>query len=84
GVFKIGADFVPTPPAKGFDRYKTDGFQITYNGAFIVVDLTKEKWYKKEHGYPETGVGYLSNNPHTDFHDFLNNSDSTIILGVDV
>ncbi|WP_337896578.1 P110/LppT family adhesin N-terminal domain [Mesomycoplasma ovipneumoniae] len=84
GVFKIGADFVPTPPAKGFDRYKTDGFQITYNGAFIVVDLTKEEWYKKEHGYPETGVGYLSNNPHTDFHDFLNNSDSTIILGVDV
>ncbi len=84
GVFKIGADFVPTPPAKGFDRYKTDGFQITYNGVFIVVDLTKEKWYKKEHGYPETGVGYLSNNPHTDFHDFLNNSESTIILGVDV
>ncbi|WP_337899320.1 P110/LppT family adhesin N-terminal domain [Mesomycoplasma ovipneumoniae] len=84
GVFKIGADFVPTPPAKGFDRYKTDGFQITYNGVFIVVNLTKEKWYKKEHGYPETGVGYLSNNPHADFHDFLNNSDSTIILGVDV
>ncbi|WP_341494041.1 P110/LppT family adhesin N-terminal domain [Mesomycoplasma ovipneumoniae] len=84
GVFKIGADFVPTPPAKGFDRYKTDGFQITYNGVFIVVDLTKESWYKKEHGYPETGVGYLSNNPHTDFHDFLNNSESTIILGVDV
>ncbi|MDW2926647.1 hypothetical protein R7X45_03505, partial [Mesomycoplasma ovipneumoniae] len=84
GVFKIGADFVPTPPAKGFDRYKTDGFQITYNGVFIVVDLTKESWYKKEQGHPETGVGYLSNNPHTDFHDFLNNSDSTIILGVDV
>ncbi|MHA0349043.1 hypothetical protein ACXYWE_03705, partial [Mesomycoplasma ovipneumoniae] len=84
GVFKIGADFVPSPPAKSFDRYKTNGFQITYNGVFIVVDLTKESWYKKARRHPETGVGYLSNNPHRDFHDFLNNSESTIILGVDV
>ncbi len=84
GVFKIGADFVPSSPTKGFDRYKENGFQITYNGAFIVVDLTKLDGYQKGKEYPETGVGYLSNNPHTELQDFLNNSESTIILGVDV
>ncbi|WP_337904266.1 P110/LppT family adhesin N-terminal domain [Mesomycoplasma ovipneumoniae] len=82
GVFKIGADFAS--PTKGFDRYKTDGFQITYNGDYVVVDLTKVPGYSKEKGHPETGVGYNPKNAHSDFHDFLNNSASTIILGVDI
>ncbi|VEU71808.1 Uncharacterised protein [Mesomycoplasma ovipneumoniae] len=82
GVFKIGADFAS--PTKGFDRYKENGFQITYNGVFFVIDLTKLEGYPKGKGFPETGVWSSSKNPHSDPHDFLNNSESTIILGVDV
>ncbi|WP_069099681.1 hypothetical protein, partial [Mesomycoplasma ovipneumoniae] len=81
GVFKIGADFAS--PTKGFDRYKTDGFQITYDGVVIVVDLTKQDWYQQGK-YPETGVWIQPKNPLSDSHDFLNNPAATIILGVDV
>ncbi|MDW2923983.1 hypothetical protein [Mesomycoplasma ovipneumoniae] len=81
GVFKIGTDFAS--PTKGFDRYKTDGFQITYDGVVIVVDLTKQDWYQQGK-YPETGVWIQPKNPLSDSHDFLNNPAATIILGVDV
>ncbi|WP_341490712.1 P110/LppT family adhesin N-terminal domain [Mesomycoplasma ovipneumoniae] len=81
GVFKIGADF--SSPTKGFDRYKTDGFQITYDGVVIVVDLTKQSWYQQGK-YPQTGVWIQPKNPLSESHDFLNNPDATIILGVNV
>ncbi|WP_341488176.1 P110/LppT family adhesin N-terminal domain [Mesomycoplasma ovipneumoniae] len=86
GVFKIGADFVPKPPTKGFDRYKENGFQITYDGVVIVVDLTKLDWYPKERpqGPPQTGVWIQPKNALSESHDFLNNPDATIILGVNV
>ncbi len=81
GVFKIGADF--SSQTKGFDRYKTDGFQITYDGVVIVVDLTKQSWYQQGK-YPETGVWIQPKNPLSESHDFLNNPAATIILGVNV
>ncbi|WP_341513238.1 P110/LppT family adhesin N-terminal domain [Mesomycoplasma ovipneumoniae] len=86
GVFKIGTDFVPKPPTKGFDRYKENGFQITYDGVVIVVDLTKLDWYPKERpqGLPQTGVWIQPKNVLSESHDFLNNPDATIILGVNV
>ncbi|WP_337902691.1 P110/LppT family adhesin N-terminal domain, partial [Mesomycoplasma ovipneumoniae] len=71
-VFEIGADFVPKPPSKASDPNK-EGFQTTYNGVIIVF---------KEGN--KTGVAFQPKNPHSDFQDFLNNSESTIILGVDV
>ncbi|WP_337904588.1 P110/LppT family adhesin N-terminal domain [Mesomycoplasma ovipneumoniae] len=72
-VFEIGADFVPKPPSKASNPNK-DGFQTTYNGTIIVY--TDERM--------NIGVAYQPENPHSDFQDFLNNSESTIILGVDV
>ncbi|MHA0322962.1 P110/LppT family adhesin N-terminal domain [Mesomycoplasma ovipneumoniae] len=72
-VFEIGADFVPKPPSKAFNLNKK-GFQTTYNGTIIVH--TDERM--------NIGVAYQPENPHSDFQDFLNNSESTIILGVDV
>ncbi|WP_341490302.1 P110/LppT family adhesin N-terminal domain [Mesomycoplasma ovipneumoniae] len=72
-VFEIGADFVPKPPSKAFNLNK-EGFQTTYNGTIIVY--TDERM--------NIGVAYQPKNPHSDFQDFLNNSESTIILGVDV
>ncbi|WP_337896951.1 P110/LppT family adhesin N-terminal domain [Mesomycoplasma ovipneumoniae] len=86
GVFKIGTDFVPKPPTKGFDRYKENGFQITYDGVVIVVDLTKLDWYpkKRPQGLPQTGVWIQPKNVLSESHDFLNNPDATIILGVNV
>ncbi|MDW2923646.1 P110/LppT family adhesin N-terminal domain, partial [Mesomycoplasma ovipneumoniae] len=72
-VFEIGTDFVPKPPSKAFNLNK-DGFQTTYNGTIIVH--TDERM--------NIGVAYQPENPHSDFQDFLNNSESTIILGVDV
>ncbi|MHA0298144.1 P110/LppT family adhesin N-terminal domain [Mesomycoplasma ovipneumoniae] len=72
-VFEIGADFVPKPPSKAFNLNK-EGFQTTYNGTIIVH--TDERM--------NIGVAYQPENPHSDFQDFLNNSESTIILGVDV
>ncbi|MDO6826378.1 P110/LppT family adhesin N-terminal domain [Mesomycoplasma ovipneumoniae] len=77
-IYKIGADFVPKPPSKAFDPDKKDGFQTTYNGVFIVERKTMNG------GRPQTRVAILPKNPHSDFQDFLNNSESTIILGVDV
>ncbi|WP_341493001.1 P110/LppT family adhesin N-terminal domain [Mesomycoplasma ovipneumoniae] len=81
-VFKIGADFVPKPPAKflrensdGFLTTDKEGFQSTYNGE-ITVAIHKSTM--------KTVIGINPKNPHNDFHDFLNNSRSTIILGVDV
>ncbi|WP_341517650.1 P110/LppT family adhesin N-terminal domain [Mesomycoplasma ovipneumoniae] len=81
-VFKIGADFVPKPPAKflrensdGFLTTDKEGFQSTYNGE-IIVAIHKSTM--------KTVIGINPKNPHNDFHDFLNNSRSTIILGVDV
>ncbi|WP_341495373.1 P110/LppT family adhesin N-terminal domain [Mesomycoplasma ovipneumoniae] len=78
-IYKIGADFVPTPPSKAFDPDKKNGFQTTYNGVFIV-----ERTKPMNGGRPQTRVAILPKNPHSDFQDFLNNSESTIILGVDV
>ncbi|MDW2925086.1 P110/LppT family adhesin N-terminal domain [Mesomycoplasma ovipneumoniae] len=77
-IYKIGADFVPTPPSKAFDPDKKNGFQTTYNGVFIV-----ERTKPMNGGRPQTRVAILPKNPHSDFQDFLNNSESTIILGVD-
>ncbi|MDW2930573.1 P110/LppT family adhesin N-terminal domain [Mesomycoplasma ovipneumoniae] len=77
-IYKIGADFVPKPPSKASDPDKKDGFQTTYNGVFIVERKTMNG------GRPQTRVAILPKNPHSDFQDFLNNSESTIILGVDV
>ncbi|EXU61117.1 P110/LppT family adhesin N-terminal domain [Mesomycoplasma ovipneumoniae] len=81
-VFKIGADFVPKPPAQifrensdGFLTTDKEGFQSTYNGE-ITVAIHKNTM--------KTVIGINPKNPHNDFHDFLNNSDATIILGVDI
>ncbi|WP_341513552.1 P110/LppT family adhesin N-terminal domain [Mesomycoplasma ovipneumoniae] len=81
-VFKIGADFVPKPPAQifrdnndGFLTTDKEGFHSTYNGE-ITVAIEKNTM--------RTVIGIDPKNPHNDFHDFLNNSESTIILGVDV
>ncbi|MDW2929901.1 P110/LppT family adhesin N-terminal domain [Mesomycoplasma ovipneumoniae] len=71
-VFEIGADFIPKPSSKASDPNK-EGFQTTYNGVIIVF---------KEGN--KTGVAFQPKNPHSDFQDFLNNSESTIILGVNV
>ncbi|WP_069099512.1 P110/LppT family adhesin N-terminal domain [Mesomycoplasma ovipneumoniae] len=81
-VFKIGADFVPKPPAQifrhnndGFLTTDKEGFRSTYNGE-ITVAIQK--------GTMRTVIGIDPKNPHNDFHDFLNNSRSTIILRVDI
>ncbi|MDF9627380.1 P110/LppT family adhesin N-terminal domain [Mesomycoplasma ovipneumoniae] len=72
-VFKIGADFVPKTPTKIFKPNK-DGFQSTYNGDIIVYTDARMN----------LGVWIRPKNAHSDFQDFLNNSESTIILGVGV
>ncbi|MCN0157886.1 P110/LppT family adhesin N-terminal domain [Mesomycoplasma ovipneumoniae] len=80
-VFKIGADFVPKQPTifrknnDGFLTTDKEGFQSTYNGEIVVVTDEHTK---------RTVIGIDPKNPHNNFHDFLNNSDSTIILGVDI
>ncbi|WP_341488519.1 P110/LppT family adhesin N-terminal domain [Mesomycoplasma ovipneumoniae] len=80
-VFKIGADFVTRPPVifrdnkDGFLTPDKEGFKTTYNGEITVVI---DKYTMK------TVIGIDPKNPHTDLHDFLNNSASTIILGVDI
>ncbi|UVO15204.1 P110/LppT family adhesin N-terminal domain [Mesomycoplasma ovipneumoniae] len=82
GVFKIGADFIPKPksrPTHGidFDNEKS-GFQTTYNGKF------KAEWDIINGEYPQPSLEIEPKNPHSVFHDFLNNSRATIILGVDI
>ncbi|MDO6829767.1 P110/LppT family adhesin N-terminal domain [Mesomycoplasma ovipneumoniae] len=80
-VFKIGADFVTRPPVifrdnkDGFLTPDKEGFKTTYNGEITVVI---DKYTMK------TVIGIDPKNPHNDLHDFLNNSASTIILGVDI
>ncbi|MDW2920418.1 P110/LppT family adhesin N-terminal domain [Mesomycoplasma ovipneumoniae] len=80
-VFKIGADIVPKSPAifrDNNDEFLTtdkDGFKSTYNGE-ITVAIEKKTM--------RTVIGIDPKNPHNDFHDFLNNSRSTIILAVDI
>ncbi|WNM16866.1 P110/LppT family adhesin N-terminal domain [Mesomycoplasma ovipneumoniae] len=74
GIYKIGAGFGPTPPSKTFDPDK-EGFQTTYNGAIIVF---------KPSDSVNPRFGLVPKNPHSDSQDFLNNSDVTIILRVDV
>ncbi|WP_337903190.1 hypothetical protein, partial [Mesomycoplasma ovipneumoniae] len=59
-----------------FDDEK-QGFQTTYNGKFkselIIMD-----------GGIQPNLEIEPKNPHSLLHDFLNNSTSTIILGVDI
>ncbi|MFU0909456.1 P110/LppT family adhesin N-terminal domain [Mesomycoplasma ovipneumoniae] len=80
-VFKIGADFVTRPSSifrdnkDGFLTPDKEGFKTTYNGEITVVI---DKYTMK------TVIGIDPKNPHNDLHDFLNNSASTIILGVDI
>ncbi|MDW2891955.1 P110/LppT family adhesin N-terminal domain [Mesomycoplasma ovipneumoniae] len=81
-VFKIGADFIPKPKTKSahginFDNEKL-GFQTTYNGK---LELKLEV---SEEGYLQPSLEIEPKNPHSVFHDFLNNSRATIILGVDI
>ncbi|WP_337899103.1 P110/LppT family adhesin N-terminal domain [Mesomycoplasma ovipneumoniae] len=78
GVYKIGAEFIPIPkpkPGHGINfNNKKPGFQTTYNGEIIVAIDERMN----------TGIAIQPKNPHSDFQDFLNNSESTIILRVDV
>ncbi|WP_069099096.1 P110/LppT family adhesin N-terminal domain [Mesomycoplasma ovipneumoniae] len=80
-VFKIGADFVPKPNPKpnhgiNFDNEKL-GFQTTYNGKLeLKLEVSDE-------GELQPSLEIEPKNPHSLFHDFLNNSSATIILGVD-
>lgn len=83
GVFKIGADFVPKSNTKSqhnfinFDEEKP-GFQTTYNGKLeLKLDVSDE-------GELQPSLEIEPKNPHSLFHDFLNNSSATIILGVDI
>ncbi|MHA0291032.1 P110/LppT family adhesin N-terminal domain [Mesomycoplasma ovipneumoniae] len=82
GVFKIGAEFIPKPKPKSppnhisFDINKA-GFQRTYNGEFKFVP-------KFENGENKSTLEIIPKNPLSSLQDFLNNSESTIILGVDI
>ncbi|WP_337897333.1 P110/LppT family adhesin N-terminal domain [Mesomycoplasma ovipneumoniae] len=82
GVFKIGAEFIPKPKPKSppnhisFDINKV-GFQRTYNGEFKFVP-------KFENGENKSTLEIIPKNPLSSLQDFLNNSESTIILGVDI
>ncbi|MDW2898194.1 P110/LppT family adhesin N-terminal domain [Mesomycoplasma ovipneumoniae] len=80
-VFKIGADFIPKPNPKpnhgiNFDNEKL-GFQTTYNGKLELKLEVSE-------GELQPSLEIEPKNPHSLFHDFLNNSSATIILGVDI
>ncbi|WP_341420540.1 P110/LppT family adhesin N-terminal domain [Mesomycoplasma ovipneumoniae] len=82
GVFKIGAEFSkPKPKPKrpndiNFDINKV-GFQRTYNGEFKFTP-------KFEKGENKSTLEIIPKNPLSSLQDFLNNSESTIILGVDI
>ncbi|WP_010320818.1 P110/LppT family adhesin N-terminal domain [Mesomycoplasma ovipneumoniae] len=82
-VFKIGADFISKPNPKSqpnfinFDNEKL-GFQTTYNGKLeLKLEVSDE-------GELQPSLEIEPKNPHSLFHDFLNNSSATIILGVDI
>ncbi len=80
GVFKIGAEFSKPKPKRpndiNFDINKV-GFQRTYNGEFKFTP-------KFEKGENKSTLEIIPKNPLSSLQDFLNNSESTIILGVDV
>ncbi|MEG7279936.1 P110/LppT family adhesin N-terminal domain [Mesomycoplasma ovipneumoniae str. Black Butte] len=84
GVFKIGADFVAKPktrpsvsPFPSFNP-KKEGFKTTYNGEYDIQ-------LKLSNGEPSLSLGNTKpKNPLSFLQDFLNNSESTIILRVDI
>ncbi|MDW2923611.1 P110/LppT family adhesin N-terminal domain [Mesomycoplasma ovipneumoniae] len=84
GVFKIGADFVAKPktrpsvsPFPSFNP-KKEGFKTTYNGEYDIQ-------LKLSNGEPSLSLGNTKpKNPLSFLQDFLNNSESTIILHVDI
>ncbi|MDW2933456.1 P110/LppT family adhesin N-terminal domain [Mesomycoplasma ovipneumoniae] len=84
GVFKIGADFVAKPktrpsvsPSPSFNP-KKEGFKTTYNGEYDIQ-------LKLSNGEPSLSLGNTKpKNPLSFLQDFLNNSESTIILRVDI
>ncbi|WP_337905180.1 P110/LppT family adhesin N-terminal domain [Mesomycoplasma ovipneumoniae] len=80
GVFKIGAEFSKPKPKRpndiNFDINKV-GFQRTYNGEFKFTP-------KFEKGENKSTLEIIPKNPLSSLQDFLNNSESTIILGVDI
>ncbi|WP_341515014.1 P110/LppT family adhesin N-terminal domain [Mesomycoplasma ovipneumoniae] len=79
GVFKIGAEFAPKPnpkPGHGINfNNKKEGFQSTYNGK---LELKLEK---SSEGTIEPSLELDPKNRLSILQDFLNNSESTIILG---
>ncbi|MDW2926685.1 P110/LppT family adhesin N-terminal domain [Mesomycoplasma ovipneumoniae] len=85
GVFKIGADFVAKPKTQPqrqpfFPSFnpKKEGFKTTYNGEYDIQ-------LKLSNGEPSLSLGNTKpKNPLSFFHDFLNNSESTIILRIDI
>ncbi|MDW2915236.1 hypothetical protein R7Z45_03320, partial [Mesomycoplasma ovipneumoniae] len=81
GVFKIAAEFAKPKPKPGhginFDNKKA-GFQSTYNGK---LELKLEK---SNEGGLQPSLELDPKNRLSILQDFLNNSRSTIILGVDV
>ncbi len=82
GVFKIGAEFAPKPNPKpghgiNFNNKKT-GFQSTYNGK---LELKLEKSSGET---IEPSLELDPKNRLSILQDFLNNSESTIILRVDI
>ncbi|MDO6857575.1 P110/LppT family adhesin N-terminal domain [Mesomycoplasma ovipneumoniae] len=82
GVFKIGAEFAPKPnpkPGHGINfNNKKAGFQSTYNGK---LELKLEKGSE---GTIEPSLELDPKNRLSILQDFLNNSESTIILRVDI
>ncbi|MDW2931521.1 P110/LppT family adhesin N-terminal domain [Mesomycoplasma ovipneumoniae] len=82
GVFKIGAEFAAKPKPKqpnhiNFDNNKA-GFQSTYNGKLEL------KLVKSTEGPLEPSLELDPKNRLSILQDFLNNSESTIILRVDI
>ncbi|WP_341508251.1 P110/LppT family adhesin N-terminal domain [Mesomycoplasma ovipneumoniae] len=85
GVFKIGADFVAKPKTRPqrqpfFPSFnpKKEGFKTTYNGEYDIQ-------LKLSNGEASLSLGNTKpKNPLSFLQDFLNNSESTIILRVDV
>ncbi|WP_341492338.1 P110/LppT family adhesin N-terminal domain [Mesomycoplasma ovipneumoniae] len=81
GVFKIGAEFAAKPKSKtghgiNFDINKP-GFQRTYNGEFKFTP-------KFVNGENQSTLEIIPKNRLSSLQDFLNNSESTIILRLDI